>query len=290
VGVIEAAIADLDRGTELARAQGFALDKGVGYYYRELGQLAFILSSCKGQDPIARLEQAIAYYDKAIVAEPANADYTQLRGRLTYVLGVRQPDDAAGKQRRIEDFQQAMNFLSFSLALAPDNHETLNWRAWVNISLSDAQPQDTAEGLAQRVEYLSAAVADRLRMLALAQDDATRNNDAVLLANAYLRLGWTYYQQGRYQQAADEAANGTQYEPRNPALYFNQGLAELAMGDVEHARLTYDAGIGIAKQLDSDVRRAKLNEGIGDLQDLVKQKPELETAAAPILKALQAAR
>jgi len=290
VGVIEAAMADLDRGTELARAQKFALDKGVGYYYRELGQLAFILSSCTGQDSIARLQQSIAYYDKAIVAEPANADYTQLRGRLTYVLGLRQPDDAAGKQRRIEAFQQALNFLSFSLALAPDNHETLNWRASVNISLSDAQPQDTAEGLAQRVEYLSAAMADRLRMLALARDDATRDNDAVLLANAYLRLGWTYYQQGRYQQAADEAANGTQYEPRNPALYFNQGLAELAMGDVEHARLTYDAGIGIAKQLSSDVRKVKLDEGIGDLQNLVKQKPGLQTAAEPILKALQAAK
>jgi hypothetical protein len=62
------------------------------------------------------------------------------------------------------------------------------------------------------------------------------------------------------------------------------------MGDVEHARLAYDAGISIARQLDSDVRKAKLNEGIGDLQNLVKQKPELETAAEPILKALQAAR
>ncbi len=290
VGVIESAIADLDRGAELARAQKFALDKGVGYYYRELGQLAFILSSCPGQDPIARLQQSVAYYDKAIIAEPANADYAQLRGRLTYALGLKQPDDAAGKQRRIQAFQQALNYLSFSLALAPDNHETLNWRAWVNISLSDAQPQDTAGGLEQRVNYLSAALADRLSMLALAQDDAARNNDAVLLANVYLRLGWTHYQQGRYQQAADEAANGTQYEPRNLALHFNRGLAELAMGDEERARRTYDAGIGIAKQLSSDVRRVKLDEGIGDLQDLVRQKPELQTSAEPILAALQAAR
>ena len=175
----------------MARAQKFALDKGVGYYYRELGQLAFILSSCKGQDPIARLEQSVAYYDKAIVAEPTNADYFQLRGRLTYALSLRRPDDAAGKQSRVQDLQQALNYLSFSLALAPDNHDTLNWRAVVNLALSDTQPKDTADGLAQRTAFLSAAVADRLRMLALAQNDVTRNNDAMLLASAYLRLGWT---------------------------------------------------------------------------------------------------
>jgi hypothetical protein len=42
--------------------------------------------------------------------------------------------------------------------------------------------------------------------------------------------------------------------------------------------------------LSSDVRKVKLDEGIGDLQNLVKQKPGLQTAAEPILKALQAAR
>jgi len=290
VGMIESAIADLDRGTELARAQKFALDKGVGYYYRELGQLAFILASCKGQDPIARLEQAVAYYDKAIVAEPTNADYFQLRGRLTYALGLRRPDDAVGNQLHFQDLQQALSYLSFALALAPDNHETLNWRAVVNLALSDTQPKDTADGLAQRTAFLSAAVADRLRMSVLAQDDVTRRNDAMLLAVAYLRLGWNDYLQGKYQQAADAAANGIKYEPGNPALYFNQGLAELAMGYEERARRTYDAGIAIAKQLSDDVRKAKLDEGIGDLQNLVKQKPELEAAAEPILKALQAAQ
>jgi len=290
VGMIEDAIADVDRGTELARAQKLTLDKGVAYYYRELGQLAFILSSCKGQHPIARLEQAVAYYDKAIVAEPTNVDYFQLRGRLTYALSLRRPNDAVGKLLRVQDLQVALSYLSFSLALAPDNHDTLNWRAVVNIALSDTESKDTTEGLAQRSEFMSAAVADRLRMLALAQDDVTRNNDALLLANAYLRLGWNDYLQGKYQQAADEAANGIKYEPRNPALYFNQGLAELAMGYEERAWRTYDAGIGVAKQLESDVRKAKLDEGIGDLQDLVKQKPELQAAAEPILKALQAAQ
>jgi len=290
IGMIEDAIADVDRGTELARSQKLTLDKGVAYYYRELGQLAFILSSCKGQDPIARLEQAVAYYDKAIVAEPMNVDYFQLRGRLTYALSLRRPNDAAGKLLRVQDLQVALSYLSFSLGLAPDNHETLNWRAVVNLALSDTEPKDSAEGLAHRSEFMSAAVADRLHMLALAQDDVTRSNDALLLAAAYLRLGWNDYLQGKYQQAADEAASGAKYEPTNAILYFNQGLAELAMGYVERARRTYEAGLQVAKQQSEDVRKAKLDESIADLQNLVKQKPELATAAEPILKALQAAR
>jgi tetratricopeptide (TPR) repeat protein len=290
VGMIEDAIADVDRGTELARAQKLTLDKGVAYYYRELGQLAFILSSCKGQDPISRLEQAVAYYDKAIVAEPTNVDYFQMRGRLTYALSLRRPNDATGKLLRVQDLQVALSYLSFSLALAPDNHDTLNWRAVVNLALSDTESKDTTEGLARRSKFMSDAVADRLRMLALAQDDVTRRNDAMLLAAAYLRLGWNDYVQGKYQQAADEAADAIKYDPGNPVLYFNQGLAELAMGDEEQALRTYDAGIAVAKQLSDDVRKAKLDEGIGDLQNLVKQRPELATVAEPILKALQAAR
>jgi tetratricopeptide (TPR) repeat protein len=290
VGMIEGAIADVDRGTELARSQKLTLDKGVAYYYRELGQLAYILSSCKGQDSIARLEQSVAYYDKAIVAEPMNVDYHQMRGRLTYVLSLRRPNDTAGKLLRVQDLQVALSYLSFSLGLAPDNHDTLNWRAVVNLALSDTEPQDTAEGLTQRSKFMIAAVADRLRMLQLAQDDVTRNNDVLLLANAYLRLGWNDYLQGKYQQAADEAANGAKYEPTNAMLYFNQGLAELAMGYAERARRTYDAGLEAAKQQSEDVRKAKLAESIADLQNLMQQKPELATAAEPILKSLQEAR
>jgi len=122
-------------------------------------------------------------------------------------------------------------------------------------------------------------------MLALAQNDVTRNNDAMLLAAAYLRLGWNDICEASINSGG-RGGQWIKYEPRNPALYFNQGLAELAMGDEEHARLTYDAGISVRQTTGSDVRKPNLTKAFGDLQNLVKQSRTRNRRRA-ILKALQ---
>jgi tetratricopeptide (TPR) repeat protein len=290
VNVILAAIGDVERGTELARTQNFALDKNVGYYYRQLGQLAYILYTCKGQNPVARLEQAIAYYGKAIAADPSNADYFQFRGRITYVLGLKQPKDPAGQQHRLEDYQRALADLSLSLTLSQDNHEALYWRGLVNTGLADLQSTQDRDDLARREEYLTDALTDTQRALALAPDEGTRADYATALASIYLKLGWTYYLQDRYKSAVEATDQGLQFDANQPLLYFVKGLAELVMGD-SHAQRTYQAGIEAARRLDdTERRRAALDEAIQDLHNLLDKTPNLRDAADPILKVLEAAK
>jgi len=290
ISLIDAAIAELDRGAQLAQSKGLALDQNVSAYYRELGQLEYILSNCQGQDTLLHLERAVDYYDEAIAADPTNAAYFQMRGRLSYALGLRQPDTAAGRARRLELYRRALVDLSFAVVMAPDDHETRWWRSSIALALVDLADQSTPEGLARRESYAITAVTDRLKMLEQAQDENTRRNDAGLLAAAYLKLSWTYYLQGDYQKAKDAAANGLKYDPDHVILYFDKGLAELALGQTEAARQTYDAGIAATNKLNETTRRSRLSEGIGDLENLVKRMPQLAPAADPILKALREAK
>jgi len=271
------------------QAQNMSLYPSAAHYYRELGQLAYLLYTCKEPEREQRLEQAIAYYDQAIALEPSNAGYWQFRGRITYILGTLQSDDAQGQQRRIELYQQAVQDLSSSLVIEPDNRESLNWRAFVSAQLARILPDDTA-GWTRREELEQSAIADRLRMFELATDDPTRKNDAQLLAVAYLRLGWTDYLQGKYQAAIEMTDKGLAYHPDYPTLHFVKGLAQLALGEEASAQRSYEAGLEAARKLAQVDRVSFLDDAIRDLNDLGHQKPELRPATDRLVQLLRAAK
>jgi tetratricopeptide (TPR) repeat protein len=160
----------------------------------------------------------------------------------------------------------------------------------VNTQLASLQSTQDRDDLARREEYLTDAMTDTQRALALAPNEATRADYATALASIYLKLGWTYYLQDRYELAVEATDQGIQYNADQPLLYFVKGLAELVMGDSQ-AQQSYDAGIKAAQRLDDAARRsATLNEGIQDLHDLLDKKPKFKDAAEPILRALQAAK
>lgn len=309
IALLQSAIEIMDRGARLATAnickqqyaamtdpalcplqvQNMSLYPSAAHYYRELGQLAYLLYTCKEPDHKQRLEQAIAYYDQAIALEPSNAVYWQYRGRITYILGTLQGDDAEGQKRRIALYQRAVQDLSSSLVIEPDNRESLNWRAFVSAPLARTLPDDAA-GWARREELEQLVIADRLRMFELATDDATRKNDAQLLAIAYLRLGWTDYVQGKYQAAIEMMDKGLAYHPDYPTLHFVKGLAQLALGEAASAQRSYEAGLEAVRKLTQADRLSFLDDAIRDLDDLGRQKPDLRPTTDRLIQLLRAAK
>jgi tetratricopeptide (TPR) repeat protein len=281
--MIKSAIAGIGRGIKLADAQSFALDKGAAYYYREQAQLAFILTACQDQDTLYWYEQAIAFYDQAIAADPSNADYAALRGRIAYAVGLDYPE------RRADAYQKALTDLSLSLAMRPDNYETLRYRAAVAFDLAGLQPQ-TAEGLARRESYALISVNDRKRMIELDTSDAARTQDAKLLATSYLRLGFTNYLQGKYPAAIEALDQGLVHNANYSTLYFVKGLAELAAGNETNAQRSYSAGLDVVKKLPQPDRAPFLEDAIQDLDELGQQKPALKATTDNLAQTLRAAR
>ncbi len=123
IEMIRQAIQEIGVGIALYEQSPGALDRNVATYYAEQAHLSYILYRCKGDDKLDRLNQAIAYYTQAIEASPDRADYYNLRGRLTYVLGVETSDREA--QARI--YEQAVQDMERAILSAPDNIEYATW-------------------------------------------------------------------------------------------------------------------------------------------------------------------
>lgn len=149
---------------------------------------------------------------------------------------------------------------------------------------------DTAEGLSQREAYCITLVADATRIYGLAQDEATRNQDANLAAVAYLKLGWTYYLQVKYAQAVEMMDKGIAFNPDYATLYFVKGLAQLALNDEANARRSYAAGLEAANKLKSADRAPLLDDAISDLGNLGRQKPALKAITDELATSLEAAK
>ena len=272
-----------------AHLQNLSLRPSAAHYYRELGQLSYLLYTCKGSDAEERLRQAIVYYDKAITLEPSSAYYFQMRGRITYILGTQQAATTEGQTRRAELYQLAFQDLSSSLVIESDNRDSLTWRAFIGTAYARIQP-DTPDGWARREEIEQTVIADRARMFELSPDDKTRADDARLLAIACMRLGWTYYLQGKYQPAIEAIDRGLAYYSDYPTLHFDKGLALLATGNEVEAQRSYIDGLDAVRKLPQPERAPFLDDALQDLEDLAKQKPELEATLDKLVQSLELAR
>ena len=230
--------------------QVIRLEPKVAVHYRTRAQLHYLLRHC---DPLYTFEEqiraAIADYDRALALAPDRADWYIRRGNLYYALGRQYYKEAAA------NYEQA-------LALQP---EQADW--WLTLGkIYRALGED----------YYDEAIQAFRQATELDPENY----------GAHLLLGWTAYLAGDYRRSAEASGRAAALKPDDPRPYFNQGLAYVAMGRLQAARQSYQAGIQVADQLDPALRQARYEEAITDLRQI---RDDPRQAAERFIELLQEA-
>jgi len=87
-------------------------------------------------------------------------------------------------------------------------------------------------------------------------------------------VGWNAYTNKEYELSVEASREAIGLMPDEPRHYGNQGVAYIAMGDIESAQKSYLGWIEAANRpVNSEIWLARLNEAIGDLRG-VNADPE----------------
>jgi len=233
-----------------ALSQVIRLEPKVAVHYRTRAQLQYLLRHC---DPLYTFEDqiraAIADYDRALALAPDRAEWYVRRGNLYYALGRQYYEEAAA------NYEQA-------LALKP---EQADW--WLALGkIYRALGEDTYDEAVQAFQQATELDPESY--------------------SAHLLLGWTAYLAGDYRRSAEASGRAAALKPDDPRPYFNQGLAYVAMGKLQAARQSYQAGIQVADRLDPAPRQARYEEAIADLRQI---RDDPRQAAEQFIELLQKA-
>jgi hypothetical protein len=104
---------------------------------------------------------------------------------------------------------------------------------------------------------------------------------------AFWRLGWSAYLLGDYQRSVEASARAIELDPAEPVVYFNQGLAYLALGDLRSAWDSYLGGAEAAEMLSGSARKGKYNVGIADLKGAPADLAEEAVGFLSLLEAMR---
>lgn len=180
----------------------------------------------------AHAAEALAFADRLISADAADADAHILRGQALRELG--RFDDARGSFDRAGALRAPDAALYFNLGI-------LHHRS------GDLAASEQAYLAAVKLGPTAAA----WNNLGLLYDDAGRPDDAIGAFRralecgagdsvAHNNLGATLAGQGRYAEAAECHARAAASDPHNIAALINLGVAQLEIGAVDDARRTLD--------------------------------------------------
>lgn len=208
--------------------------------------LALGLSGCsRGPTPLQQgvaaldrkdYESAIAYFDRAIEADPANATAWAHRGQAYSVLGDparaitnydealrRDPTNAAFylsrafAHRQLRNFALAVADCNSALQLAPDNSA-----AYVSRGIAYHESGEQAKAIA---DYNAA----------IQRGDTT--------ASVYVSRGVAHHETGDYARALADFDEAIRKEPDNSAAYNNRAMTHRKKGDLPAAIADYEQAI-----------------------------------------------
>ena len=243
-------------------------------------------------------EAALDALNTAVDLDPENPEARRLYGWTAYQLG--QTDLAQTQmeaalaldgdnaqflfnlgviQAAQSNFEQAADTLSAGSELAnqaPDRGVLDGLYAELVRNLRSAResfPDAAGADRAQVNALLDQISADYTRAQVYEQDD---------YRTFWLR-GWYLYEVRLYELSAAMSARAVEISPEEPRVRFNQGLAELAAGQVDRATVSYAAGIEIAADFADGV--ARLNEALTDLRNNRDDPGEIATTVIDMLEA-----
>jgi tetratricopeptide (TPR) repeat protein len=104
------------------------------------------------------------------------------------------------------------------------------------------------------------------------------------MPNQLLSLGWYAYENGEFQESIAASRRATELDPIDAMALFNAGVALIAAGNAAEASKCYEAGIDRCFAFPEST--SSIPGALGDLDKLVRSRPELESAAEDIRKRL----
>jgi len=240
------------------------------------------LLNCPGMDNDELSLEAIEDYTQAIRLEPDNPEWRLRRGNFYYLLGL-------------DSYPQASTDYEAALSLRPNVglYLTLGNLYYALEEMDDAvgaytRAIETAAPEAVSGGYVGMVILDEVVQArpdwALAyynrsqhhKDAAGAYDDLQRAAeldpghyNSHWLLGWRAYENGDYERSAEISGIAAALKPTEPRPHFNQGLALVALGDVESATRAFEAGIAAAEAMTrTEIALARYDEALGDLADV----------------------
>lgn len=165
--------------------------------------------------------------------------------------------------------EEAIALATEALALAPEFPAALGIRASAVFGAGSTQ---TGSGFASisSPEAIERSTRDLERAI-----EVGGGNDVSIVGN----LGFQYFLLGRYGDAARLTRKAIDLNERDPALWFNLGVVEIARGDERAARDAYTKGLAAAAERDPLTREQVVSAALVDLGILLDSVDGVEEAA-----------
>jgi tetratricopeptide (TPR) repeat protein len=243
------------------------LQPEAAVYYWVRAAWNYLLRDCDNHDTLTQFELMRDDYGRALELQPERADWFFRRAQTNYVLAdlygdqpqaVQGKDYAeaaeAAKEAAIKDYEQ-------SLKLQPEN--SYRWLRYAEVA--DAWGLDD-KALAAYQSLADLETPDDEPLAAYCQRSEVEAKCATIF-KAYWRIGWLSYLLGEYERSHDASRMANTADPDEPRNIFNEGLAHLALGNLEAAQQSYILAIETADALeDESVRNRRYDVALYDLK------------------------
>lgn len=167
------------------------------------------------------------------------------------------------------DYEDAIEALDEAIDIRPDYATAYGYRA--DAHFVSGSSQETTFVSVTDPENLAAAIEDAEKAVELGAD-----RDVGVVGS----LGFYYFLQGDYDDAARLTNRALDFNDKLPTLWLNLGVIEAARGNDDRAEGYYDVGIDLLRDEPNEFVRGDIFAGgRTDLELLVLAEPELDEAA-----------
>jgi tetratricopeptide (TPR) repeat protein len=236
-------------------------------HYRVRAQLNYLLRYCDDYDQLTQWELVRDDYDRALELAPERADWYYRRAQTNYVLAdLYQAQPQASQAKDYAEAAKAAKAATIadyeaSLALQPEVSD--RWMRYGDVA--DAWDLDDKARAAYQAYAELQAPSDE-PLTAYCQRPEAKPRCAGLF-KAYWRVGWLSYLLDDYERSRDASRQANAADPAEPRNIFNEGLANLALGDLEAAMQSYREAISLANGMeDASLREQRYNAALYDLE------------------------
>ncbi len=262
---------DHQAGAVWAYSRAILLQPKAAVYYRVRAAWNYLLRYCDNHDTLTQFELMRDDFGRALELEPERADWFFRRAQTNYVLAGLygdQPQAVQGKdyakaakaarEAAIKDYEE-------SLKLQPQN--SYRWQLYAGVA-DGWDLYDKAVAAYKTYAELETPSDESLAEYCQRPEVKAK---CINVFKAYWRVGWLSYLLEDYEGSRDASRLANAADPAEPRNIFNEGLANLALGNLEASHKSYLLAIETADAMeDKALRTKRYDAALYDLEDAQK--------------------